>query len=770
MLSHTYKNGFVANYLIATWIVNLQIIYLFSLFIFQNTWLNCYIVLFFYCLLGQLPVRAKLPKWINPACMLVTTICLYFDLPMVAATSLLFSHWLQGEQPIKPRLIGINLILVQNLLVTFTALIIGHILSYKTAIRPQRHVHYRIRFFKPMYRLLFDQLFIVAMLTITTWIYVISLPTLAPNDLIFSLLPSCYIAYLVTNRQKTIEPFLKQGYISLYIGLAFISQIINAMMLPNLETWLNAPTTINFSFLVIQQMIQITTIGALLAAFNIQLSIYKVLSRKRHTEGFHFIFSMVNVVTIIGVSLWISHEANINLAADWLAITTLVALIITIYRYPAPTLKSSLRSFVQYAFRVEVSGLEHLEKLKKPYIIIPNHNSYLEPPILAGMLPGRFMFPINPEAGNMLVVRLTEAFWQKLPMSPNKPMMLKPFIHGLKHGQNGIIFPEGQRSPIGKIGKIYPGAILAAKLTEATLVPIVLNGSQYSITSRMKTNFKKAFFPKVTIKIGKPVKVSKKSKMDEQSIRKILTETQCQQSQPMHLKDAINLLIKQIGDSHKCLISSKRRLNLRQVLKAAKQTSWSHQNFYHITEESFSPIRFLSALLHDIPIIIGDIEQVPSPHEALYIVTEDTVKSYSMYEIMNMIYQWSYNAPLYPETCLFIACDHSDYRLTLFGFIGSILTGATCIIPEHKNALAQDIYLEHATALMINHTYLHQLLSDASKEELTFIQYTIAVNLDKNYRNNWQDKFLHPIHNISHNSSQLIHAYETPFDVISIIS
>ncbi|MDG2348842.1 MAG: 1-acyl-sn-glycerol-3-phosphate acyltransferase [Gammaproteobacteria bacterium] len=766
MLAHTYRNGFVANHLIASWIVNLQIIYLFSLFIFQNTWLNCYIILFFYCLLGQLPVKAKIHSWINPACMLLTTICLYFDLPMIAATSLLFSHWLQGEQPIKPKLIGINLLLLQNPLTTFIALMIGHILSYKTITQTYRHVNYRIRFFKPMYRLLVDQLFIIAMITALTWVYIISLPTLAPNDLIFSLIPSCLIAYIVTNKKKPIESFLKNGYISLYILLNLICQIINLNMLPNIEAWLSTPNTTNLIYLVIQQLIQITTIGTLLASFNIQLSTYRILSRKRHTEGFHFVFSMINVITIIGLSLWVSHVSNIYTIAYWMAILTFLALITTVYRYPASTLKASLKSFVKYTFRIEIHGLHNLEQLKKPYIVIPNHNSYLEPPILAGMLPGRFMFPINPEAGNMLIVRLTEGFWQKLPMSPNKPMMLKPFIHGLKHGKNGIIFPEGQRSPIGKIGKIYPGAILAAKLTEATLVPVILNGSQYNVTSRMKTNFKKSFFPKVTIQIGKPVKVTKKSNFNEETIRKILIETQCKQSQPKHLKDAIKHLISQIGDSHKCLISNKKRLNLKQVLQLANKTSWTHKNFYHLTEDSFSPIRFLSALLNDIPIILGDINQVKLPQEALYIVEEDKITIFTMVDIMNMLYQWTYNAPLYSETSLFIACDYNDFRFILLGFIGSILTGATCIIPEHKNAVAQEIYLEHATALMLNETYLNQLMNDASTEELTFIGNTIACNIKSTIRKNWEGKFLHPIYNIEHKEKELIHTYETPFNSV----
>ena len=114
MLSPNYKHGFIANYVISSWIVNLQIIYLSSIFIFQNDWLNCYILLFFYCLFGQLPVKPKIPTWLTPACMLLTTTFLYFNLPIFAATTVLFSHWLQGEQPIKPKMIGINILLIQS--------------------------------------------------------------------------------------------------------------------------------------------------------------------------------------------------------------------------------------------------------------------------------------------------------------------------------------------------------------------------------------------------------------------------------------------------------------------------------------------------------------------------------------------------------------------------------------------------------------------------------------------------------------------------------
>ena len=158
MLLHNFKNNFIGSYLISTWIVNLQLIYLSSLFIFQNDWLNCYILLFFYCLFGQLPVKPKIPSWVNPVCMIITTLSLFLNLPFFAAATLLFSHWLQGEQRIKPKLIGLNILLIQNVFVTFITLSLAHLLSLKTRFRPHRQVKYKIRFFKPLWVLLFDQL------------------------------------------------------------------------------------------------------------------------------------------------------------------------------------------------------------------------------------------------------------------------------------------------------------------------------------------------------------------------------------------------------------------------------------------------------------------------------------------------------------------------------------------------------------------------------------------------------------------------------------
>ena len=116
------------------------------------------------------------------------------------------------------------------------------------------------------------------------------------------------------------------------------------------------------------------------------------------------------------MSVWMTRLNDLSQMINYLPFLIFLGFCISMFRYPAQLLKASLKTFVQYSFKVSIDGIDNLKKVTKPYIIIPNHNSYIEPPILAAVLPGRFMFPINPEAGQMLVVRLTETFWENCPL------------------------------------------------------------------------------------------------------------------------------------------------------------------------------------------------------------------------------------------------------------------------------------------------------------------------------------------------------------------
>src|SRR5205085_1033221 len=62
---------------------------------------------------------------------------------------------------------------------------------------------------------------------------------------------------------------------------------------------------------------------------------------------------------------------------------------------PQDTLRMLARIVLRLAYRVEVQGLEHLAAAGERAVIVPNHVSYLDGPLIAAFLPGYPMFAID---------------------------------------------------------------------------------------------------------------------------------------------------------------------------------------------------------------------------------------------------------------------------------------------------------------------------------------------------------------------------------------
>lgn len=129
-----------------------------------------------------------------------------------------------------------------------------------------------------------------------------------------------------------------------------------------------------------------------------------------------------------------------------------------------------------------VVGLEHLPR-EGPYIISPNHQSYLDPVIVCSVLPYR-LFP------EILVVGATEYFetpfmrWlaQKLNLLPVDPdanlvTAMKVSAFGLTHGKILIVFPEGERSIDGTVKRFKKGAPILAQHLNVPIVPVAIRGA-----------------------------------------------------------------------------------------------------------------------------------------------------------------------------------------------------------------------------------------------------------------------------------------------------
>ncbi len=220
--------------------------------------------------------------------------------------------------------------------------------------------------------------------------------------------------------------------------------------------------------------------------------------------------NIVNALFIVAGAL----AAAALLAAGWsipelylgMAILNLFVAFYIIKLVPEGVIKAFLAGLLKLLYRVEVRGLEHYAKAGKRAVIVVNHVSFLDALLLGAFLPKKFTFAINTQIANQWWIKpfltLTEAF----PIDPTNPMATKSLIKLVQEDRHCVIFPEGRITVTGALMKIYEGPGMIADKADAMLVPIRIDGAQFTPFSRLKGKLRQRWFPKITVTILEPRK------------------------------------------------------------------------------------------------------------------------------------------------------------------------------------------------------------------------------------------------------------------------
>jgi long-chain acyl-CoA synthetase len=140
-----------------------------------------------------------------------------------------------------------------------------------------------------------------------------------------------------------------------------------------------------------------------------------------------------------------------------------------------------LRVMVRILVRPRVDGLEHLPT-RGPFIISPNHQSYIDPLVLMGVLPFavlRKLFFVG--AAEYFETALTAWLARALnvvPVDPDANLVpaMQAGAFGLKHGKVLVLFPEGERSVDGTVKQFKRGAAILSQHLDAPIVPVAIVG------------------------------------------------------------------------------------------------------------------------------------------------------------------------------------------------------------------------------------------------------------------------------------------------------
>jgi long-chain acyl-CoA synthetase len=162
-------------------------------------------------------------------------------------------------------------------------------------------------------------------------------------------------------------------------------------------------------------------------------------------------------------------------------------------------------------FRMEVKGTDVLKGLKPPYLICPNHQSYLDPFLVCSTYPGSLMDEIIHVGASMYFTNFVMAQFARLinvlPIDPDAHLLraMRAGAAALGAGKILNIYPEGQRSFDGQVQEFKKGAAILATELSVPIVPVALDGT-YRIWPRKSWRIRLA---KVKISFGEPIDARK---------------------------------------------------------------------------------------------------------------------------------------------------------------------------------------------------------------------------------------------------------------------
>lgn len=183
-------------------------------------------------------------------------------------------------------------------------------------------------------------------------------------------------------------------------------------------------------------------------------------------------------------------------------------------------LKKILRSILKLLYRVEVIGLENYYLAGQRVLIVANHCSFLDPPLLSAFLPDDINFAINTHIAQKWWIKPFLGLSKVFPVDPTHPMSLKNLIHHLQQDSKTVIFPEGRITLTGSLMKIYDGTGMVADKSGAMILPIHISGTQYTPLSKLQGLVRLRWFPKITLHILPPTHIQARKELTGKNRRK----------------------------------------------------------------------------------------------------------------------------------------------------------------------------------------------------------------------------------------------------------
>lgn len=223
--------------------------------------------------------------------------------------------------------------------------------------------------------------------------------------------------------------------------------------------------------------------------------------RARNIGASNILNALFIVIGGIGCAVLLGYGVTIPQVFLIMALLNVAAIIFSDQLMPGALGRTLFTWLVWLLYRVQVQGLEHFKQAGERVLIVPNHLSFLDAVLIATCIRTPLTFAIDTYIAQQwwikLFLKISKASTHRI--DPTNPLALRTLVACLKRGERVVIFPEGRITVTGGLMKIYDGPALVAEKADAALLPVHLDGPQYTSWARLQDKVRQLWFPQVSI-------------------------------------------------------------------------------------------------------------------------------------------------------------------------------------------------------------------------------------------------------------------------------
>ena len=165
------------------------------------------------------------------------------------------------------------------------------------------------------------------------------------------------------------------------------------------------------------------------------------------------------------------------------------------------------RAFFKALFNVKIINHDKLIQ-SGPCIYVANHQSFLDPPLVATLFEGEINFLARKTLMNHPVMNYALPHLNVIPIDQERPdpASILKVLRLVRSGQPIVIFPEGSRCEDGKMHDAMPGiGLILGRLSGVPVQPIRIEGAYDCLPPHRS----KLEFHPITMSVGDPISFTK---------------------------------------------------------------------------------------------------------------------------------------------------------------------------------------------------------------------------------------------------------------------